>query len=81
MKRRFWQDATDRSIPGITEPVDTDWFDGTRAELEAFAGAARARASHPRRAPRGKAPAKARRRKRAAPPVVDVGGLLSLLPI
>jgi lysozyme len=34
---RFWQDATDRIVQGIAEPADTDWFDGSRAELEAFA--------------------------------------------
>lgn len=78
---RFWQDATNRTVAGITEPVDTDWFDGTRAELLAFAGAARPRAIEPPPPLRAKAPAKARRRKRGAPPVVDVGGLLSLLPI
>lgn len=34
---RFWQDATDRTVPGIAQPTDTDWFDGSRAALDAFA--------------------------------------------
>jgi len=74
---RFWQDATDATIAGIPEPVDTDWFDGTRAQLQAFAGAAPARR---RPAPHAGPPARPRGRRRAPRPV-DVAALLRLLPI
>jgi lysozyme len=81
---RFWQDATDRTVAGIGEPVDTDWFDGTRAELLAFAGAETPRgpAPAPRAAPRAKAPARHRGwRRGTAPVLVDLGPLLRMLPL
>lgn len=43
---RFWQDASRGSVPGITGAVDTDWFHGTRADLEVFAHGR----AHPQRA-------------------------------
>jgi lysozyme len=75
---RFWQDASDGAVPGIEGPVDTDWFDGTRADLEAFAGGP---AAPPPRAI-AKSKPRAPRRKRApyAPAQIDLGGLLAALP-
>jgi lysozyme len=87
---RFWQDATDRTVAGIDAPVDTDWFDGTRAELEAFAGGAPQaiepspppqRAVDPRRASPAKPAPKARKKRTAAPVPVDLRGLLAMLRI
>ena len=84
---RFWQDATDRTVPGIAEPVDTDWFDGTRADLERFAAGQEApRAVTPGPAPGPTRPAKAparqarsQGRKRRAPGRIDLGRLLRVL--
>lgn len=87
---RFWQDGTDRTVPGVAGLVDTNWFDGSRAELLAFAGAERPRGSAPRPAPRAKAPARPRTphgprlgrgRPRRAPGLPDLGALLRMLPI
>jgi GH25 family lysozyme M1 (1,4-beta-N-acetylmuramidase)/acylphosphatase len=36
---KFWQDADNGSVPGISGHVDTDRFNGTLAQLKAFAGA------------------------------------------
>jgi lysozyme len=58
---RFWQDSDSGTIPGIPGPVDTDRFDGTLADLHAFAGAApqkpkktptKPRPTRPRREPK-----------------------------
>jgi len=35
---KFWQNADNGSIPGISGHVDTDLFNGTLADLKAFAG-------------------------------------------
>jgi lysozyme len=75
---RFWQDATDSAVAGIPEPVDTDWFDGTRAQLQAFAGGAPARRLP---APHGRAPARPHGKRRRTPRPVDVAALLRMLPI
>lgn len=32
----FWQDASDGSVPGITGPVDTNRFNGTKGQLAKF---------------------------------------------
>jgi GH25 family lysozyme M1 (1,4-beta-N-acetylmuramidase)/acylphosphatase len=37
---KFWQDADNGSVPGISGHVDTDKFNGTLADLKAFAGGA-----------------------------------------
>jgi lysozyme len=78
---RFWQDATDRAVPGIAAPVDTDWFDGTRADLERFAGGRSAPppAGGARAAVRVKAPARPRGRRKGRGQVVDLGRLLRVL--
>ena len=34
----FWQDADNGTVSGISVPVDTDQFNGTLAQLQAFAG-------------------------------------------
>jgi lysozyme len=83
---RFWQDTAGRAVPGIADAVDTDWFDGTRAELEALAaapGGERPRVSEPRPAPRAKASSRprGRGRKRHGPRRVDLGRLFRVLSI
>jgi lysozyme len=77
---RFWQDATDRAVPGIAAPVDTDWFDGTRAELERFAGGRSAPAAQPKSPARAqKAPVRPRGGRRKGREIVDLGRLLRVL--
>jgi lysozyme len=81
---RFWQDGTDRTVPGVAEPVDSDWFDGTRAELLAFAGAPEPRrGGSPKAAPRARAPGRPRSRHAPAraPRVVDLARLLRMLTL
>jgi lysozyme len=39
-KWSFWQDADNGSVPGISGAVDTDVFNGTLAQLQAFGGPA-----------------------------------------
>jgi GH25 family lysozyme M1 (1,4-beta-N-acetylmuramidase) len=36
---KFWQDADNGHVPGISGNVDTDYFNGSLADLKAFAGA------------------------------------------
>jgi lysozyme len=73
---RFWQDGTDRTAPGVAAPVDTSWFDGSRADLLAFAGADRPRGMAPRPAPRARS-----RPRRRAPRPLDLAALLRILPM
>jgi lysozyme len=37
-KWTFWQYENGGSIPGITTPVDLDWFNGSLEDLQAFIG-------------------------------------------
>jgi lysozyme len=82
---RFWQDATDRAVPGIAAPVDSDWFDGTRAELDRFtAGKPQPLAAGPKPAPRAKAPARQARPRggrRQAPRRIDLGRLWRVISL
>ena len=39
---KFWQDADDGHVSGISGNVDTDWFNGSLDDLKKFAGAASA---------------------------------------
>ncbi|MFT3772897.1 MAG: GH25 family lysozyme [Minicystis sp.] len=85
---RFWQDTSDSAVPGIEGAVDTDWFNGSRADLEAFAGG-RPRAQRDPAAPRAKPSAPPRtkpqapqaRRRRSAPQAVSLAEFLRVLSL
>ncbi len=77
---RFWQDASSGAVPGVEGPVDTDWFHGTRADLEASPAAARAWHVAPA-APRAKALAPTPRRRRSAPRTIALGDFLRVLSL
>lgn len=60
---RFWQDSDKGSVAGIGGAVDTDRFDGTMADLHAFAGGRAAPQKRSAPAPRAKPTPIAKKKK------------------